>query len=240
MSRPLARTLMAAGAALLSFPLLLGPAAAHNGGAEVFLDSALRIDRQNGSVTLPLFKGRHDGKAVWYVVTESSNRGDAERRGVNWAPKLANALGTKAVQRGRFSDGVISFEGTVDFAHERVVVPGPQGFPPAVAEAGAKGDADYSPLVTTNGRTVLNATQVANTSGVHDALVRINYRTRTVTMDTLNGFYEDNRVQYLHQEASVELVAAIEGSTWAANLDAAPGVGPTIARPRHVRRSSRS
>jgi hypothetical protein len=122
-------------------------------------------------------------------VTESSNRGDAERRVVNWAPKLANALGTKAVQRGRLSDGVIS------------------------------------PLVTTNGRTVLNATQVANTSGVHDALVRINYRTRTVTMDTLNGFYEDNRVQYLHQEASVELVAAMEGSTWAPNLDAAPGVG---------------
>ena len=82
-----------------------------------------------------------------------------------------------------------------------------------------------APLVTTNGRTVLNATQVANTSGVHDALVRINYRTRTVTMDSLNGFYEDNRVQYLHQEASVELVAAIEGSTWAPNLDAAPGVG---------------
>jgi len=82
-----------------------------------------------------------------------------------------------------------------------------------------------APLVTTNGRTVLNATQVANTSGVHDALVRINYRTHTVTMDSLNGFYEDNRVQYLHQEASVELVAAIEGSTWAPNLDAAPGVG---------------
>lgn len=145
MSRPIARTSMAAGAALLSFPLLLGPAAAHDGGAEVFLDSALRIDRQNGSVRLPLFKGRHDGKTVWYLVTESSNRGDAERRGVNWAPKLANALGTKAVQRGRLSDGVISFKGTVDFAPERVVVPGPQGFPPAVAEAGAKGDADYSP-----------------------------------------------------------------------------------------------
>lgn len=62
MSGPLVRTLMAAGAALLSFPLLLGPAASYDGGAEVFLDSALRIDRQNGSVTLPLFKGRHDGK----------------------------------------------------------------------------------------------------------------------------------------------------------------------------------
>lgn len=225
MSRPLARTMMAAGAAVLSFPLLLGPAAAQDSDAEVFLDSALAIDKQNGSVTLPLFKGRHDGRTVWYVVTEASNRGDAERRGVNWAPKLANALGTDAVQRGQVSGGTVSFEGTVDFAPERVVVPGPEGFPPTVAEAGAKGDADYSPLVTTNGRTVLNATQVANASGVHDAVLGINYGARSVTMDTLDGFYEDNRVQYLHQEASVELVAALEGSTWAPNLDAAPGLG---------------
>lgn len=189
------------------------------------MDRGLAIDKQNGSVTLPLFKGRHDGRTVWYVVTESSNRDQAERRGINWAPKMANALGTKAVQRVRVSGGTISFKGTVNFALERVVVPGPQGFPPAVAEAGAKGDADYSPLITTNGRTVLNATQVANASGVHDAVLDINYRARTVKMDTLNGFYEDNRVQYLHQEASVELVAAIEGSTWAPNLNAAPGVG---------------
>ncbi len=224
MSRPLARTMMATGAALLSFPLL-GPAAAHDGDAEVFLDSALAIDKQNGSVTLPLFKGKHDGRTVWYVLTESSNRDQAERRGINWAPKMANALGTKAVQRVSVSNGTVSFKGTVDFALERVVVPGPQGFPPTVAKAGAKGDADYSPLVTTNGRTVLNATQVANASGVHDAVLGINYQARTVKMDTLGGFYEDNRVQYLHQEASVELVAAIEGSTWAPNLDAAPGVG---------------
>lgn len=225
MSTPLTRTMMAAGAAVLSLPLLLGPAAAHGDDSEVFLDSALAVDRQNGSVTLPLFKGKHDGATVWYVVTESSNRGDAERRGINWAPKLANALGTKAVQRGWVSGGQVSFKGTVDFALERVVVPGPDGFPPAVAKAGAKGDADYSPLVTTNGRTVLNATQVANASGLHDAVLGINYRARTVKMDTLDGFYEDNRVQYLHQEASVELVAAIEGSTWAPNLDTAPGVG---------------
>ncbi len=225
MSRPLTRAMMAAGAAMLSFPLLLGPAAAHDSSGEVFLDSAVAIDRANGSVTLPLFKGKHDGKTVWYVVTESSNRDQAERRGINWAPKMANALGTKAVQRVRVSDGTIAFKGTVNFALERVVVPGPQGFPPEVAKAGAKGDADYSPLITPNGRTVLNATQVANASGVHDAVLGINYRARTVKMDTLNGFYEDNRVQYLHQEASVELVAAIEGSTWAPNLDAAPGVG---------------
>jgi len=44
-------------------------------------------------------------------------------------------------------------------------------------------------------------------------------------MDLFDGFYEGNRIMYLHQEASVELVAAIEGSTFAPNLNAAPGEG---------------
>jgi hypothetical protein len=72
---------------------------------------------------------------------------------------------------------------------------------------------------------VLNATHVANASGLHDAIVDIDVDARTVTLDTLDGFYEGNRVQYLHQDASVELVAALEGSVWAPNLDAAPGLG---------------
>ena len=57
------------------------------------------------------------------------------------------------------------FSGTVDFSPERVVVPGPKGFPPERFRPGAIGDADYSPLITTNGSTVLNALQVANSPG---------------------------------------------------------------------------
>lgn len=104
------------------------------------------------------------------------------------------------------------------------MVPGPTAFPPTEVHAGAVGVADYSPLVSADGRTVLNATQVANAPGLRDAIVDIDFGRRQVTLDTLNGFYEGKRVQYLHQEASVELVAALEGSTWAPNLDAAPGV----------------
>jgi hypothetical protein len=223
MVRTVTRALAVACGALVTLPTLITPAAAHD--AEVFLDSALAVDTVAGTVTLPLLEGRHDGDVVWYVVTESSDRDDARRRGVNHAEKLTNALGTRAVQRGTVVGGLLNFAGTVDFSLPRVVVPGPQGFPPAVARAGAKGDAEYSPLVTTNGRTVINATMVANASGIHDAVVgRIDYRARRVTLDTLNGFYEGNRVQYLHQDASVELVAALEGSIWAPNLDFSPGL----------------
>ncbi len=195
------------------------------GDDEVFLESATAINRRVGTVTLPLHKGRHEGSKVWFVVTESSNEEGAEARGVNFSEKLNNALGTRAVQRGRRINGKIRFSGTVNFRPSRVVVPGPQGFPPARFQAGAVGDGQYSPLVTVNGRTVLNATHVANRTGLHDAVVSINRARRRVTLDTFNGFYEGERIQYLHQEGSVELIAAIEGSTFAPRLNAAPGVG---------------
>ena len=189
------------------------------------LPGAIAVDRAAGTVTLPLFRGTHDGRTVWYVVTESSNREDADRRGVNHAPKLTNALGTRAVQDVRVTDGVVRFDGTVDFGPRRLVVPGPEGFPPQRFRPGAVGDARYSPLITANGRTVLNASQVANGSGRHDAIVDIDFQRRQVTLDTFDGFYEGSPLQYLHQEGSVRLIAAIEASTFAPNLSAAPRAG---------------
>ena len=210
---------------------------------DLFLTSAIHLDRTSGDITLPLYEGRHDGAPVWYIVTESSNQEQAERLGVNFAPKLANALGTAAVQNVRFvnartgrpsparpslkSQGVVlDFDGTVDFSLERIVVPDPIiGFPPLQFQAGAVGDAEYSPLITLGDGVVLNASQVANASGTHDALLAIDYARRQVTLDQFRGFYEFEEIFYLHQEGSIELVAAIEGSTWAPNLNAAPGVG---------------
>lgn len=197
---------------------------------ELFIRSATAVDTRTGTVTLPLFKGTSGGRTVWYVVTESSDESDARRRGVNAAPRLANAIGTKAVQRARVVHGTIDFPGTVDFSPKRVVVPGPTIFPPARFAPGAVGDAKYSPLVTTDGRIVLNASQVANGTGRHDAIVRINFAARRVTLDTFDGFYNGKRIQYLHQEGSAKLIAAIEGSTFAPNLNAAPGFPNTEAR----------
>ena len=221
--RFLKRTVVISAVAALTVPFL--PSAASASSNEVFLDSTISLDEQAGTITLPLLEGRHDGQPVWYVVTESSDKRDAKRRGVNHSPKLSITLGTKAVQRAPRVDGLLDFTGTVDFSPERIVVPGsPDPFPLAQFQAGAVGDADYSPLATPDGRTVLNASQVANASGLHDAIVDIDFAGRTVTLDTLDGFYEGKRVQYLHQEASVELVAALEGSTLAPNLDASPGL----------------
>ncbi len=229
---------MVAATSALALPLtaLAGGSASATTDNGVFLESAISVNRAKGQVTLPLFRGTHEGSPVWYIVTESSNEDVAERRGLNHAPKLAQALGTRAVQKVRVTHGVVRFSGTVDFSPERVVVPGPQGFPPARFRPGAVGDEKYSPLITSNGRVVHNASQVANGSGLHDAVVAINRQQRTVTLDTLDGFYEDERVQYLHQEGSVRLIAAIEGSTFAPNLNAAPRAG--VTEPRSSARSA--
>jgi hypothetical protein len=192
----------------------------------LLLKSAVKFDDAGGTVTLPLFQGKTaKGTATWYVVTESSNQADAEKRGVNWAPKLANALGSKAVQTATDDGGVVTFPGTVDFKPERSVTPGPDGFPPAKVAPGAIGDAAYSPLVTTDGKTVLNATQVANDSGQLDAVTALDTGAKQVTLKILHGFTEGKKVAYLRLDASVDVVSALEESVLASNLNAAPGEG---------------
>ncbi len=213
-----------------------------DGVKDLFIQNTIKLDIATGDITLPLFKGRHNGQTVWYILTEASNEDIAENLGINHAPKLANALGTAAVQRVRILNAktlsvmpksttinsakvVVEFEGGVDFSPQRIVVPGPQGFPPSRFQAGAKGDALYTPLITAGNGVVYNASQVANASGLHDAVKNIDYVNRKVTLDQFNGFYDGKKILYLHQEGSIELVAAIEGSTWAPNLNAAPGLG---------------
>jgi hypothetical protein len=195
-------------------------------GQTLLLKSAVNFDNAAGTVTLPLFQGKTaTGAATWYVVTESSDQADAEKRGVNWSSKLANALGTKAVQKATDNGGVLTFPGTVDFKPERSVTPGPEGFPPAKVAPGAIGDTAYSPLVTTDEKIVLNATQVANDSGQLDAVTNLDTAAKQVTLKVLHGFAGGKKVAYLRLDASVDVVAALEESVLAKNLGAAPGEG---------------
>ena len=202
-----------------------GPALA---GLKVFLDSTIELNEAEDTITLPLFRGTHDGLDVFYIVTESSDRDDAEdERGVNWAPKLVNALGTAAVQEVTVVDGVVQFAGTVDFSPERVVVPGPTGFPPDQAEPGSIGDASYSPLITTGDGIVLNAPHVTNTSssGLHDSVVDIEFNRMEVTLELVDGLYHGKEILYISTEASDFATAALEAATFAPNMNAAPVMG---------------
>lgn len=205
--------------------LLIAPPASAD-GLDVTIASA-RVDAAHETVTLPLQPGTSHGRTVWYVITDSSDEADAARLGVNWSPKLANALGTPAVQTASVVNGVLDFPGTVDFSPVRSVRPGPAGaeFTGGSYTPGAVGDAAYSPLVTTGKGIVRNATQLANASGRHDSIAAIDFTRRTVTLHSFFGFWQGHRTIYLHQDASSSVVAAAEGSTLAPNLDAAPGLG---------------
>lgn len=118
------------------------------------------------------------------------------------------------------------FEGTVDFSPDRNVQPGPDGFPPDVAEPGSVGGGSYSPFVTMSAREVVyNAPHVSNESGEHDHLVGMDTEAMTATLDLIEGFYEDRDIFYITTDAYPADVAAIEGGTFAATLSEAPAAG---------------
>jgi hypothetical protein len=197
------------------------------------------VDLNASTVTIPLYQGQMagTGETVWYVLTDTTDKGNADALGLNWSPKLTySTLGARSAEMG--PNNTLIFEnGTVDFSGEHTVTPGeaPNAFPPAEALPGAVGDADYSPLVTIRnaGNHVYNApivafgvdsTQISFCDGnpdhsiVHDKVVRICPEEGTVTLELTPGFSFARPVLYLSLDASAELAAALEGVTLAPKL----------------------
>src|SRR5271156_6537447 len=126
-----------------------------------------QLDSITGTITIPLYKGsvKSTGKTAWYILTDVSDPGIAAELGLNFSAKMNNI--TTAARRGNLgADGNIIFDkGTVNFAPERNIVPGPPGaeFPPVSATPGEIGDKNYSPFVriANGGGVVYNASMIA-------------------------------------------------------------------------------
>jgi hypothetical protein len=189
----------------------------------LFIQSA--VEHADGTVTLPLHRGTSRGRTVFYVVFDSSSGEDASAKGINESQKLAHARGTTAVQRIEVVNGLVDFPASVDFSHGRQVVPGPQGFPPAVAVPGPLGEPGYSPLIELPDGTIENAPQVANDSGQAPKVVTLDVAAGTVTLRETNGFQGGNAVHYVSLDASNPVAATLENATFAPALDAAPFAG---------------
>ena len=196
------------------------------------------VDVNASTVTLPLYKGQLvTGETIWYVLTDTTDKGNAEALGLNWSPKLTySALGARAANMG--PNNTLIFEnGTVDFSPELQVVPGNESaFPLSQADPGAIGDNDYSPIVLVKnaGGHVYNAPIVASNVGeseleafcdgtpdhsvVHDKVVSICPQEGTVTLSLTPGFSFARPVLYLSLDASAPLAAALEGVTFALKL----------------------
>ena len=218
------RSLALAAVSLAATAVTLSPpAGASDSARTVFVSSA--VEHPGGTVTLPLYEGTSKGRHVWYVVLDASRSGAASQYGVNRSNKLENARGTAAVQRVRVSSGVIDFPASVDFTPDRMVVPGPTGFPPDAASPGAVGETGYSPLIQLPDGTVLDAPQIANGSGMADKVVSMDYARHQVTYKETNGFSRNVPVRYVSTDSSDPAAAALEDVTLAPALNAAPFAG---------------
>jgi len=183
-------------------------------------------------VTYPLNHGSSHDRRVDYVITDASNLSVAKALGVNYVPKLAQALGTAAVQNSTSAIGAgngIEFPASVDFSPQHIITPDPvTGFPPIAAQPGAIGETGYSPLVLVNFRgtdVVLNAPQIANATGQADKVISIDLAHQVVNYKETDGCYDNESVHYASFDASDFGAAAIEDVTYAPALDAAPSLG---------------
>jgi hypothetical protein len=183
-------------------------------------------------ISYPLYHGTSQGREVEYVVTDASSLSAAQILGVNYVPKLAQAVGTAAVQNSTSETGTgrgIDFPASVDFSPEHVITPNPMtGFPPIAAQPGAVGETGYSPLVQVTFRgekVVLNAPQIANATGQADKVLSIDSAHQVVTYRETDGCYDNESVHYASFDASDLGAAAIEDVTYAPSLGAAPSLG---------------
>ncbi len=195
-----------------------------------------QIDAAHGTITIPLYLGhmKGNGKNVWYILTDVDDSNVAGELGLNFSAKLTFAANGARTANFDNSGNLIFDKGTVDFSPVRGIVPGPAGaeFPPASANPGAVGDADYSPFVqvVNAGGVIYNAPIVAfgvdagqinfpnggvDYSKVHDEVAAIDPITMTVTLNLINGFSFGRPVWYISMDASIPLAAAIEHNTYA-------------------------
>lgn len=199
------------------------PRLGHAGERTLFVRSA--IENADGTATLPLYRGTSQGRTVWYILLDTSSGTDAEALGINRSSKLDVARGTAAVQRVNLVRGVVDFPKTVRFDRQRVVVPGPTGFPPAAAVHGPEGEFGYSPLIEMPDGSIRNAPQVGNDTGFHPKARRVDLVRGTVDMEQSFGYANGRLVKYISTDASASDVAALENSTLAPALNAAPALG---------------
>ncbi len=202
---------------------------------------AADVDLETFTFTLPLYRGEMtDGTPVWYILTDTTDEGNANALGLNHSPKLAYANVEGGVRTATLAQDLtlIFDQGTVDFGPERQIEPGEGDapFPPSVAEPGSVGDDDYSPLVRIEnaGGHIYNAPILAmgveaedlqafceddpDFSVVHDRVVSICPDEAIVTLKAVAGFSFARPVVYVSFEASDPMAATMEQSTFAPAL----------------------
>ncbi len=203
-----------------------------------------KLDRKAMTIRLPLYLGHmRNGRNVWYILTDTTDKAVADALGLNHSGKLVFADVGRAVRTATLErdTGLTFDQGTVDFRPGRTLVAGSapgHPFPPAVASPGSVGDADYTPLVKIRnaGNHIYNAPIVAfdksadeiracrgnaNHGLVHDRVVKICPGANgggTVTLRITPIFSFAKPADYISMEASDATVATLDKGTFAPAL----------------------
>jgi hypothetical protein len=210
----------------------------------VLLLRAGKVDERAGTVTLPLYRGRmEDGRRVWYVLTDTTDRVNADALGLLHSAKLAYAAVGQGVRSARLDRNreLVFRSGTVDFSPRFSITPGaaPNFFPPKAAQPGSLGDASYSPLVRIEnaGGHIYNAPIIAfdvsesglgpcngtpNHDRLHDKVLKVCAARREVTFSLVPGISFAKPVLYLSFDASDRVTATLEKVTEAPGLRSIP------------------
>jgi hypothetical protein len=208
-----------------------------------------QVDLNAGTITLPLYQGHvkvnnESGsgaiKKVWYILTDTDDKGNADALGLNWSPKLTytgQSVRNATIERNT----TLSFNGgTVDFKPTHMLTPGtaPNSFPPKAFQPGSVGDQDYTPLVRIEnaGNHIYNAPIIASDvtatqlnafcngnpdyNLVHDKVVKICPEQGIVTIKLTQGFSFARPVLYLSLDASNPIAATMESATFSVKLGA--------------------
>jgi len=201
------------------------------------------VDMKANTVTLPLYKGRlKDGRLVWYIVTDTDDKLNADQLGLNWSAKMTYGnIGHACRQAELVKDGdenVLVFDsGAVDFKPVMSLTPGdaPNAFPPKAAQPGSVGDKNYSPLVCIRnaGSHIysmpmiafdVSASQINFPNGgvdhsiMHDKVVKCDPAAMTVTLMLTRGMSFARPILYLSTEVNDSTTAVLEESTYAPAL----------------------
>ncbi len=218
--------------------LVISSAAAANAAtlprADLGVTSAVSVDTNLHTVTLPIRRGRVGSETVWYIVTDASTPAAARAYGVNYAPSLKD-LGAAALQsavKGR--NGELAFQGGPNFAPTRTYVASAGGFPPKSATPGGIGDAAYSPFVQVAGLGIINAPIIATGTGAFDVtkhtntedrVIAIDVHKKTATLVMARGFSNGKPIYYISTEASNPVAASVERATYVPKLAKAQAAG---------------
>jgi len=206
------------------------------------------LNTKKATIKIPLYLGHMaDGRNVWYILTDTTDKDNAEALGLNHSAKMHYGSIGRATRVGRLDKkaGLVFDVGTVDFSPDRRVVPGAgaKAFPPRVATPGSVGDADYTPFVRIEnaGGHVYNAPVVAfdktaaqiracgakkpNYNLVHDRVVKIcpsGNGGGTVTIQLTPIFSFAKPALYMSMEASDPVVATLDNGTHAPAIGELP------------------